>query len=204
MSIITLFNDDRVTLASERLILSADEISGMQTVMQHADTLQTLALNEEARVAQAEANGYEGGYEKGQSEGYEAALEHIAFKLVALAKEANEVRDRIEGQSASLALKIVEKIAEDIGPADTVAALAASAARQLVPREPVVLRVHPNHEQYLKEKIAGSTEAFKQIVEISPDLLLEETDCVLETEFGQIKASLDIQIRVFREKFHVV
>jgi len=155
--------------------------------------------NEKDMLEDSFQTGYDSGFEKGQTEGYDAALEHIAVKLVVLAKEAHEARLELENKAGVLATKIVEKIATDLGPRKTIAALAKSAASNLVPREPVILRVHPDNTAYVSDEVSPSS---THIVEVMPDPSLSETDCVLETEFGRIKADMNTQLKVLREKLY--
>jgi len=204
MAIVTLYRGDKVSLESDEIVVPSDDVALLGSMVEQAAELQNLLGEEKSRIERAESAGYEVGYEKGQNDGYEAALEHIAVKLIAVGKEANAVREALEQQSGHLALKIVQKIATEIGSGPTIAALAASAAKQLVPREPITLRVSPANEQTVKDTVSGAVNTFKQIVEVSVDSALSDDDCVIETEFGQIKAGLDIQLSAFREKFSVV
>jgi len=172
------------------------------TLVDQADALARIVSEQEARIETAEREGFEAGFEKGQSEGYEAALEHIAVKLVALTKDAAASREQLRDQSVELALSIVRKIAEGIGTSETVAALATSAARQLAPHEPIVLRVHPDVEQEIRVRLVASSRPAKQFIDIIADSSLAESDCVLETEFGQIKAGLETQLNVLHQKLY--
>ena len=202
MALLTLYHAGEVTLAADRLVHAPGELAHVGEVIEQARALGELREAERARVEAAERAAAEAGTERGRAEGYEAALEHIAVKLVALAKEAAEARERLRAQAGELALGIVRKIARDLGPAETVAALAASAARQLAPHEPVVLRVHPELEAGVRERLGAIGGPTVGEIEVAADPALGAGDCTLETEFGQVRAGLELQLEVLRERFY--
>lgn len=202
MSLITFLNTDRATVATRKLVYQPDEVSALTNVLDQAVHLQSLIDTEDERIEAAANQGQEQGYEKGQEQGYEAALEHIAVKLVVLSKEANAARDALEESAGDIAIKIVKKIAADIGSKEMIAALARSAASELVPKEPVVLRVHPDNEAYMEEQVLQPEVPTARIVDVVGDYSLSEDDCVLETEYGRIKADLQTQLTVLREKLY--
>lgn len=199
MSLITFINNEKLTIATDKLVYEPDEIRSVHNVVGQAAALMDVLKNEKDMLEDSFQTGYDRGFEKGQTEGYDAALEHIAVKLVVLAKEAHEARLELENKAGVLATKIVEKIATDLGPRKTIAALAKSAASNLVPREPVILRVHPDNTAFVSDEVSPSS---THIVEVMPDPSLSETDCVLETEFGRIKADMNTQLKVLREKLY--
>jgi len=202
MALVTFLNTEQLTLATRKLVYEPDEISSLTSVIEQANLLQEIFATESDKVDAAVKEGHEAGYEKGQEEGYEAALEHIAVKLIMLAKEANATRESIEESAGNIAIKIVEKITSDIGSKETVLALAKSAASEFVPGESIVLRVHPDNQPYIHEKLLESEQPASRFVEVVGDPVLSLDDCVLETEYGQIKADLKTQLKVIREKMY--
>lgn len=202
MALITFLNNERLTLGSSKLVYEPDELNSLTSVIEQAEILQNIFSTESEKIEDASRAGYDAGYEKGQAEGYEAALEHIAVKLVVLAKEANASRDQLEDSAGNIAIRIVEKIASDLGEKETIAALARSAAKDMVSREPVILRVHPNNLSYMEEQVLQPEHSTAGIIDVVSDPGLSEKDCVLETEFGQIKADLETQLKVLAERMY--
>jgi len=202
MALITFVNNERLTLGSSKLVYEADEINSLSNVIDQAKALENLFLIEEEKIEQSTREGYDSGYEEGQSKGYEAALEHIAVKLVVLAKEANAARDVLEKSAGDIAIKIVEKIASEVGDKEMIAALARSAAKDMIAQEPIVLRVHPDNYEHMEQKILESEGSNTRIVDVIADPALTGTDCVLETEYGRIKADLKTQLKVLAERMY--
>jgi len=202
MSIITFLNNDKVTLASSKIVYSEEDVGNIDSLVTKANELTQLLDKEKIRIEQAELAGHDAGYEKGQAKGYDTALEHIAIKLITLAREAEETRDRLEQSAGELALKIVRRIASDLGPEHTLASLAATAAKELVPREAVTLRVSVANLEKVREAVLAIPSRSHRIADIAGDPTLQDDECVLDTEFGQIKADLETQLRVYEEHFY--
>jgi len=202
MANLTFLQNEKFTLTSESLVYDPDELNCLTSILDQAGQIQHLLQNEEQEIEKATEKGYSEGYDKGQSAGYEAALEHIAVKLVTLAKEANATRSELKNTAGDIALQIVEKIATDIGPQDTVRALAMSASKQLIPPASVVLRVHPSNKDYLTNNLLHDESVNTKIVQVVSDSQLSEQDCVLETEHGHIRADLQTQLKVMRSQFY--
>jgi len=190
MSIITFLNNDKVTLASSKIVYSEDDVGAIDSLVSKASELTRLLDKESVRIEQAELAGYD------------AALEHIAIKLITLAREAEETRSQLEQSAGDLALRIVRRIANDLGPEHTLASLAATAAKELVPREAVTLRVSVANLEKVRESILSTPARSHRIPDISGDPTLLDNECVLDTEFGQIKADLETQLRVYKEHFY--
>lgn len=202
MSIITFLNTDQVTLASSKIVYSAKDVGDIESLVDEADRLSKLYAKESVRIEQAELSGYESGYETGQAKGYDAALEHIAIKLITLAREAEETRDQLEQSAGELAIKIVRRIAQDLGPEKVLASLATTAAKELVPREAVTLRVSVANLEKVRDDLMSSPARAHRIPDIAGDPTLTDEECILDTEFGQIKADLNTQLRVYQEHFY--
>jgi type III secretion protein L len=205
MGNLTFLNNKNFSLSSNDLVYQPDEVNSLNSILQQASALHQLIADEESNIAAATQAGYDAGYEKGQAEGYEAALEHIATKLVVLAKEANASRDDLRHSAGDIAIKIVAKIATDLGSQPTIAALVKTAAKDIAPHEPIVLKVSPDNVGYMTEEIKNSENysgVSERIVDVVADPGMGSEDCVLETEYGHIRADLKTQLKVLRDNFY--
>lgn len=202
MASLIFLQNRNFTLSSNSLVYDPEEVNTLQSVLDQAGEIHRMLDNEKSLIEEAKEKGYNEGYESGQSDGYEAALEHIATKLVTLAKEANAAREELRHSAGDIAIKIVDKIATEIGNRDTVKSLAVTAARQLTGSEAIVLHVHPDNKEYLIDELLKSNGSTLNIVDVVADPELSDTDCVLETEYGHIKAGLQTQLKVMRGQLY--
>ncbi len=202
MASLTFLHNRNFTLSTDSLVYEPDEVNTLQSILDQAGEVHQLIESEQTLIEQAKEKGYNEGYEAGQTAVYEAALEHIATKLVTLTKEANATREELQHSAGDIAIQIVSKIASQIGPEETVKSLALTAARQLTSLETIVLRVHPDIKPYLTDELVKDSKINHKIVDIIADAELAEDDCILETEYGHIKAGLQTQLKVMREQLY--
>ena len=106
-------------------------------------------------------------------------------------------RDRLRGQAATLALEIVRRIAVDLGPDATVAALAERAVRDLLPEEPIRVRV-------AAERVGAVSARLWPIhgrVEVAAEPGLDPDECLIDTPSGHVRAGLAVQLAALEKAF---
>ena len=148
-----------------------------------------------ATRAEAEADGYAAGLAAGR----EAAALEAAAGLKVLQTALKEERERLRASVGRLALDVVRRIAAELGPDATVAALAQRAVREVLPEQPLTVRVHPDCAGTVSARLwpLGAT------IEVQGDPALSATDCVLETPQGKTVASLETQLSALERLFAV-
>lgn len=150
------------------------------------------AAVEAARV-EAEARGFAAGLAQGRAE----AAAETARRLVELDAGTERERAAVRAGVGRLALDVVRRITAELGPEATVAALAQRAVREVLPEQPLVVRVRP--------EAVGETAArlwpLGAAIEVQGDEALGPTDCVLETPGGRTLASLDVQLAALETLF---
>lgn len=147
-----------------------------------------LAATEEV-AGRARAEGHAAGFVEGRRAGEEAAAADLASRLFALEVEAARGRASRRRDAARLALEVVRRIAGEIGPEATVAAIAERAVAELAPDVAVIVKVAP-----VAQAAAAARLAEIEMVTVAADPELADTDCVLETRLGVVRAGLDTQL----------
>jgi flagellar biosynthesis/type III secretory pathway protein FliH len=201
MSFVTLLKTERLIAGTDRLVYGPDEIGHLGTVVEQCDALDELLQVEQVKIDQMAQQGYQAGFDEGRQEGYSDGQAQVARELVALSQTMNDQRNQLQRQTGELALEIVRRIASELGPANVLAALAASAAEELVPKTPMVLKVHQDQCHSVSARLETIASAALDISVVG-DNTLELDACLLETEFGQVKADLNTQLSAIRDKFH--
>lgn len=156
---------------------------------------------------QAMAEGFEEGYQAGQSEGLESYRHSIkeAYAIVESAKDdyhrtIEEAQPTIIKLAAALCEKIVAKrLEEDESLWQSLILQVMEEVREF---EEVSIYVHPKwYEQTLRQKNElASILSGEGLIHVYPDLNLTDNGCVLETKFGRIDASMDSQLQQLKQK----
>ncbi len=198
MSFISLVHEDQITLATNKLVFSAQEMGAFDTAAETATQLKKLFDEYEERVQQASKKGYEEGFNRGRDEGRLAARKEVAAQLREISVKYEKQRGAMRDGIIKLAILAVHKIAGKVGASEMVASMALNAASELVVSEPLTLHVHPSVADTVKSRLAEAPpiNQGKQLpVEIKTNDALTPFDCILVSEHGETVASLDEQLR---------
>lgn len=190
MTFLALHAGRQASLATDRLWLSADEVSACQDARALLQRLEHLVGRREAELAAAR----DAAVAEGRAEGRREALAQEAARLWdawdAAARSARADVDTLREALVALSLQVVQRIAAELGPAAVVAAIAAQAARDLLPDSAAIVRVHPDVAAAVRERIG----ALPGVLEVRADATLGRCDCALDTVAGQRLAGLPVQL----------
>lgn len=135
------------------------------------------------------------GFDQGFEEGRQAGLDALARAVAALVESRGALVASMRGQVAELAIAVVNHIAPKIGAEAMLPALAVKAVQQLVAEPGLLVRVHPDVADAVRERIASLDGVSLPKTEITGDEELSEFDCVIETQGGLVCAGLQEQLQ---------
>lgn len=189
----TLIKNEKISLLTDNAVIPKAEMPQMETLFDAGSQLNETLLGAEAQLRASIRKGYEKGFVTGRKRGHEQSRKDVNQFMTKLATDASIQQKKLEENVALLAMQVVRKIAENLGSADTVAALAETAARQLVGSSRMTVYVHhtalPEVEKRFAEKIRTGAS-----LDIRCDDTVGVFDCLIETQFGTTVASLDAQL----------
>ena len=190
MTFLALHASRQTSLATDRLWLSADDISACQDARALLQRLEQLVATREAELTAARASAVA----EGRTEGRREALAQEAARLWdawdSAARSAQVDLATLREALVALSLQVVQRIASELGPQAVMAAIAEQAARELLPDSAAVIRVHPDVAAAVRERIG----ALPGVLEVRADATLGRCDCALETPAGQRLAGLPAQL----------
>lgn len=194
---ISLIKNKELTLLTDEPVIAAADVLHVETLSDAGTQFAEMLEKLQTQVEQAEKKGFEKGFEFGRIKGQEKAAEEASQHLLMLTQQAADQKLVLQSSVAQLALQVVSKIAESIGAADTVAAIAETASRDLIVDEALTVYVHPSVLVSVEQRfqqMQDNSDDMRYRVEIRGDDNLKDFDCLLETEFGTTVASLDQQL----------
>jgi len=201
VNIISLLDDPEIIIASGKRVFSKEESGAFLSLAETVKRLNTLETNREEKLRTAEDEARQRGREEGLELGRQQARQELAEKLLELEHCSQIEHKAINEDVVAIALQVVRRIAAGVAPEDMLAALAAGAAAEHLPRQPVSLKVHPQHLDSVKNRIEKIKDvgAPSMIETIIADNELSPTDCILETSVGQVCADLETQLIAFEQ-----
>ena len=153
MAFLSVVNTEHATLVTDRLVVPAEQIEPFATAADAAQRLSALHAAMDARVRDAEETAREAGRREGLAAGEAHAAEQLGTRLLALEQRAERERAALRARAVDNALAIVRRIASTLGDAETLAALARDAARELMPCAVVVVQVHPAQLDAVRDRL---------------------------------------------------
>jgi len=187
-------------IASTRLVLRAAEVPLLADAQALRDRLEALHAEQSQRVDAACEEARTRGHALGLEQGVAAASDEIAGALAALARTADQERVKVRSQVAALALQVARKLMGKLADDERLAALADTAARDMLPGSTLTLVVHPSHADAVRARLAamarhaGEAGAPAPAFELRADPTCASDACRIETEFGSVDASLNAQL----------
>lgn len=207
MSFVAVHRGTSLTLATDRLVLSAQEA-------QHFDAAQALALAlEQLRDGEAQRidAAYRAARAAGQAEGHAEGLrtaqregaEQLADTLTAVGAQARAEHAALREAVLTLSLLIVRRMAASLSSAEVLAALAQQAFDRLVAEQAqpggaesptaCVVRLHGSLLTDVKARIEQRG-ALPLAIEWRADDALAPLDCVIDTPSGRLLAGIEAQL----------
>jgi len=202
VNIICLLDNPEVVIASGKRVFSAEETGALLSMAESADRLQASVKGEEDRIRQAESDACERGREQGLVQGREIATAELAKTSLSLVDQTNAGLDQVREDVLSLALQVVRKIADGVASEDMLFALATSAAQECLPSKSIVLKVHPDAVDGVKQRLSdyqASSDTNHPVHNVVADEDLDLDACLLETDAGQVCADIDTQLNVIEK-----
>lgn len=187
-----------IASAPSSVLLSDDPILRREDVA-HLDSASEIVAGLQAHREAARAAATAEGFARGHADGAAKAAAEVAETLAGVHAALQAERARLRASAAPLALDIVRRIAAGLAPDEVLAALAEQAARDLLPEEPIGVRVAPDAVGAVSRRLwpIGAR------IEVHGDPDLAAGDCVLDTPSGRTHAGLEVQLKALETVFAV-
>ena len=212
MRFLAVHRSANTSLATNRLWLTADEVSGCESVQGLLQRLERLTTERDAELSAARAQAAAEGREQGRNEALASVAPRLLDAWDQAARSAAADAQALRAALVTLSLQVVQRISVELGPAEVVTALARRASESLLPDSAAVLRVHPDVATAVRARMlaapggstaplkdpglttSGLTNSVSGILEVRGDPQLGRFDCAFDTAAGQLLAGLPAQL----------
>ncbi|PIF28174.1 flagellar assembly protein FliH [Acidovorax sp. 56] len=190
---LTLHHDALLSVVTTSRVVPPQDVAPLQDALALLTTLRQLMDSSSQTVAAAELEakerGYLAGYEAGKAIALEESAQKLSQSLHDLSRQLQDQRDELRDALVKLASGLVRCMAAEIAPEQVVTALAVRALEQVVPPQPVRLRLPPSLMEGVRAQL--SLRELPLSVQCLPDPTLEGLTCVVESQAGALLAGLD-------------
>jgi flagellar assembly protein FliH len=199
--------DKTVTPYHAREMGNTGKTSKIKEIQEQAEAILRKAREEKESI---EMEAYTKGLEQGQAQGQMMAVKKIEPLMTTLSKAVDDlkrVRQQIIEKHQDQVMEILFLIAEKIihrqiqlSP-EIVLETVKEAARYLTETDEIRLRLHPSDFEYLRdiERLLSKHLSGNMEIHFVEDATLDRGGIVIDTEFGEIDASIRSQIEHMKE-----
>ncbi|WP_257350059.1 flagellar assembly protein FliH [Pseudalkalibacillus decolorationis] len=179
---------------------------------QHADDKHLELIEKEKEIEHRTIQAIEEGRKQGFSQGYDEGVlqsrseysEAITEARTILSKAKSEYHERLNEAESSLiklSLEVSKKIIGDSLQMDEMyQRYVTEALKQIKGEEDVKLFVSPDQYNNVQKTVKKLESVYNIDIIIYPDETMSKQQCLIETKYGQIDASIDSQLTQIREK----
>ena len=151
---------------------------------------------------EAEKAGYEDGFNAGKNEAmeqYESLLNEINHQYDLAITDYYQIIDNHRQTIINLAMTTANKIMDEelANNPEKFQNIVTKVMNNLKDNETITIIVHPNNYQYVSEQREELEQLIDEdgIITLQVDQSLNEGDCIIKHRFGQIDASIDVQLQ---------
>ena len=190
---LTLYQDAFSSLVTTSRVVTPQDVTPLRDSLALLCTVQQWMDNRRQAIDAAERDaqerGYRAGYEAGQAQALEASAHELTRSLQDISVQLAQQRDELRAALVQLASGLVRCMAAELAPEQVVTALAVRAFEQVVPAQPVRLRLPPSLLESVRFEL--SQRDLPLPVQCLPDSSLAGLTCVVESHAGALLAGLD-------------
>ena len=196
--------DDDESETSNKKVSGTAKNSSQQPSKSRLSEIDLLKREHEKHVKSAEKDSYERGISEGIRTGEEQArkesiksIESVQKQLKEIASLRKSILEKAEKDILMLSVSIAEKILhkEVTSNQDTVQNILKAAMKNILDRENIKVRLHPEDFHYMMDKKEDFLQGFDGIKNIvfEEDASIIRGGALIETQFGEVDARIDRQ-----------
>lgn len=187
------------------------ETAAEQAIKDAENKIAELERQAQARIDEVTKSAHKKGFEQGREEGFKEGkneVERLIVRLHTILERAMDKRadilDQTEGQIIELVLLVARKVIKTISEnqKNVVISNIAQALRKLKARSEVIIRVNLADLQLTTEHVKDFVEMAENAkrITVMEDSAVDRGGCIIETDFGEIDARIQSQLRELEEK----
>ncbi len=158
------------------------------------------------QIIGAALSAFEAEQQRGFREGREAARLEQTANMIEIISQTVDYFAKVEAQMVDLVVDAVRRIANDFDDREKVIKVVRNSLALVRNQKHITVKVHPSRLDELKANTHSLEEAYPGIenIEAIADPSIADDSCVIESDIGQVEASMSGQIEALRTTFERV
>ncbi len=158
------------------------------------------------RIIGAALSAFEAEQQRGYREGREAARLEQTANMIEIISQTVDYFAKVEAQMVDLVMDAVRRIANDFDDREKVIKVVRNSLALVRNQKHITVKVHPSRLDELRANTRSLEDAYPGIenIEAIADPGIAEDACLIESDIGQVEASMSGQIEALRATFERV
>jgi type III secretion protein L len=155
------------------------------------------------QIVDAAHAAFEAEQRRGYLEGREAARLEQTGNMISIISQTVDYFAKVEAQMVDLVLDAVRRIVDDFDDRERIVKVVRNSLASVRGQKQLLVKVNPVHTSTIKSHISALMETYPSIeqIEVIADNQLAEDACVIESDIGQVEASMSGQLEALRASF---
>ena len=197
MAFIVLSKDDLGRLDKSKKIIKACDVWAFHDARKAVED----GRNRRNQILDAAMAAFEAEQRRGYLEGRESARLEQTGNMVSIISQTVDYFAKVEEQMVELVLEAVRRIIDDYSDHEKIQMVVKTSLALVRGRRQISVKVHPLNLDTIQSQIAGLLEKYPGIerLEVITDSQLAKDACIIESDIGQVEASMSGQIDALKE-----
>ncbi len=155
------------------------------------------------QIVDAAHAAFEAEQRRGYLEGKETARLEQTGNMIGIISQTVNYFAKVEAQMVDLVLDAVRRIIDDFDDRERIVKVVRNSLASVRGQKQLLVKVNPLHTLTIKTHIAALMEVYPSIeqIDVVSDSQLAEDACVIESDIGQVEASMSGQLEALRSSF---
>lgn len=197
MAFIVLATEDLGRLDKSKKIIKARDVWAFHDARKAVDD----GINRRNQILDAAMAAFEAEQLRGFQVGRENARLEQSSNMVSIISQTVDYFSKVEDQMVDLVLDAVRRIIDDYSDHEKIRMVVKSSLSLVRNRRQISIKIHPSNIDTIQLQVADLLEKYPGIerLEVITDIQLSKDACVIESDIGQVEASMSGQIDALRE-----
>jgi type III secretion protein L len=197
MAFIVLSQDDLARLDKSKKIIKACDVWAFHDARKAVED----GRSRRNQILDAAMAAFEAEQRRGYLEGQEGARLEQTANMVSIISQTVDYFAKVEEQMVDLVLEAMRRIIDDYNDHEKIQMVVKTSLALVRSRRQITVKVHPFNLDTIQSQITALLEKYPGIerLEVVTDPQLAKDACIIESDIGQIEASMSGQIDALRE-----
>lgn len=197
MAFLVLTKDDLGRLDKSKKIIKACDVWALHDARKAVED----GRARRNQILDAAMAAFEAEQRRGYLEGRENAKLEQTGNMVSIISQTVDYFAKVEEQMVDLVLEAVRRIIDDYSDHEKIHMVVKTSLALVRGRRQITVKVHPMNLESIQSQIAGLLEKYPGIerLEVITDPQLTKDACIIESDIGQVEASMSGQIDALKE-----